>query len=116
MSKQNPSRLARLDQYYDALQNPQRRYALYFLNNHRTTNVTELAKQLTAWETDRAPAELIEADYQQTRQQLYHKHLPRLDDYKLIEFDPRSGDIRFSNPPNTFMILLRLSQLIEGTP
>lgn len=116
MSGKSDSSFAGISQYFDALRNPYRRQILYYLNDSGTANIDELARQITAQETDQSPSELTEDDYQPIRQQLHHKHLPRLADYGLIEFDPRSGDVRFHSPPHAFMVLLWISQLLERQP
>ncbi|MFC7080902.1 DUF7344 domain-containing protein [Halorussus caseinilyticus] len=106
--------LPRLDQYFDALSNERRRYALYYLSREEVANEDELARYVAARERGRSPSALSESAYERVRSDLHHKHLPRLADYGLVEFDPRSRVVRFRNPTRTLATLLWLSQLVEG--
>ncbi|WP_137283396.1 DUF7344 domain-containing protein [Halorussus salinisoli] len=107
-------RLPQLNQYFDALANERRRYALYYLSRHGTASEEELARHVVARETGRSPSALSEAEYERAISDLHHKHLPRLADYGLVEFDPRSRMVRFREPTRTLATLLWLSQLVEG--
>lgn len=104
----------RLDRYFDALAGSRRRCVLYYLNRHGSANVDELARQVTARETGLSEEDLPEEDYESVRRELHHKHLPKLADCGLIEYDLRSGDTRFHDPPLPFAVLLRISEFIEG--
>lgn len=110
--------LSSLNRYFDALADPRRRHTLYYLNDHRTEPITidELARHVTAMETEYAPDTLVEADYADIKRELYHNHLPRLDDYGIIDYDPRSGDMRFHQSSRGLLLLLWVSQLIERPP
>lgn len=105
--------LPRLDRYFDALVDRRRRYALYYLRRHGSASVEELARHVAARETGRPAADLSTDEYEQVQSSLYHNHLPRLADYGLAEFDPRSEMVRFGEPPRTFATLLWLSELAE---
>lgn len=106
--------LPRLNQYFDALSNERRRYLLYYLQGRATASVDDLARAVVARETARPPGSLAEDDYANAMSELHHKHLPRLVDYGLVEYDPRSRQVRFRESNRTFAALLWLSQLLEG--
>lgn len=106
--------VGRLNQYFDALAGERRRYVLYYLSRHGAASVDELARYVVAREAGRSPDSLTEGATGRVASELYHKHLPRLADYGLVEFDPRSEHVRFREPTRTFSTLLWLSRLVEG--
>lgn len=106
--------VGRLSQYFDALAAERRRYVLYYLSQRGTASVDELTRYVVARETGRSPDSLSKQASEPVASELYHKHLPRLADYGLVEFDPRSKHARFREPTRTFSTLLWLSRLVEG--
>lgn len=107
------SNLTQLDRYFRALSDQQRRYILYYLENHRTANVEELAQYVAAQELDCPPSEVPDEKCERFHVKLHHQHLPQLEDFAIIDRDKRSGDVRFRNPSHAFDLVLSLSQLIE---
>ena len=83
-----------IDTLFDVLSDARRRYALHYLlgTADGVTNVETLAEEIAAWEraTGRAdaPAEDVMVD-------LHHAHLPLLVDVGLVEYDERSGAVRY---------------------
>lgn len=106
--------LGKLDRYLDAVGNQRRRYILYYLRDEGRTTASDIAKRVVAWETNRSPSALSDDEYHSVQTELQHNHLPRLADYGLIEYDPRTGDVKFEDPPQSFRLLLGLCHIIEG--
>jgi DNA-binding transcriptional ArsR family regulator len=106
--------LPALDRYFDALSDRRRRYALYELQRSGSVSEEELARRIAARETGRPADDLAAEDYRRVQSDLHHDHLPRLADYGLVAFDPRSEAVRYEDPPRTFAVLLWLSYLVEG--
>lgn len=106
--------LSALDRMLDAVREPRRRYALYYLQDTEPTDLDQLAHQVAAWETDQSPDEVDEALVEHVRADLYHNHLSKLDDYGIVEFDHRSKVIRFRKPSDEFLSLCSLCRSIEN--
>lgn len=82
-----------IDDTLRLLQNPQRRYVLYYLLDKRWTCKESLVEQVAAWEHQTTISELSDEELRRVETSLYHSHLPKLADHGLIEYDFRSGDI-----------------------
>ena len=111
-------RVKQVNRYLEVLTDSRRRHALYYLNEHRgeVTTLDELARQMEAAESEYSPDTLVEEDYADVRLELYHKHLPQLADYGIINYDSRSKDIRVNQLSRLLLILLWVSHLIERPP
>ncbi|WP_202614413.1 DUF7344 domain-containing protein [Halostella litorea] len=88
-----------LDTVFDLLSDRRRRYALYHLVEAGPTTVeyTSLAERVADWEADgdEASADRVET----VAADLYHSHLPKLDAENVVDFDPRSGVVRYRGQP-----------------
>lgn len=89
----------RVDEILSALSTKSRRYILYYLQEAETATLDDLTRQLVAWETNQPPADVAEGAIERKRVQVYHHHLPKLAESHLIEFDERSGAVRYKHPP-----------------
>lgn len=84
---------ASVDVILETLASRRRRYALYYLQDQMTATLQEVALQVTAWENGWSVQaadfdDRIYADF-------YHRHLPKLADANMIEYDPRQELIRY---------------------
>jgi len=88
-----------LDTVFDLLSDRRRRYALYHLvgEGPGTVDYTALAERIASWEV--ADGDPSESRVETVAADLYHSHLPKLDAENVVEFDPRSGDVRFRGQP-----------------
>lgn len=83
-----------LDQVFDVLRNERRRRAIRFLvENGGQVEMSELAENLAAWETDKPVAELTSSERKRVYVALYQCHLPRMDDMDVVEFNKPRGVI-----------------------
>lgn len=99
----------RLDEVLNVLSESRRRDILFYLRDKRTTELDRLTDHLIevrpSWNTE-------QRDRLQTT--LVHKDLPLMKDSSLIEYDRRSGDICYSNPPESLRTLLNTCEDIDG--
>lgn len=102
-----------LGRVFAALANRRRRYVLYCLRDHDQAQVEDLAVQITAWEEDCPIPEAPVEDVERVRSELVHSHLPKLEDYDLIEYDPRSETVRYTYPPSLLEEAVELSATFE---
>lgn len=82
-----------IDIILETLASRRRRYALYYLQEQTTATLREVTLQITAWEKGGSVQatdfeDRIYADF-------YHRHLPKLADANMIEYDPRQELIRY---------------------
>ena len=105
--------MIRLDGVFKALSHQRRRYTLYYLRKCDQTTVTELARQLTAWERTIAVENVADESTEQVVIELTHSHLPQLAEHHLLEYDARSGDIRYGSPPVVLEKLINVVATIE---
>ena len=75
-----------------------RRDVLYYLREHELATDETLATELAAAELDCAPDDVTATDREPILIELRHHHLPKLADGRLVEFDRRSGAVRWASP------------------
>lgn len=79
------------DAVFRLLSNPRRRYVLYYLREQGgQARLEELTRSLAAWETDKSPAELEDADEKRVYVSLYQTHVPKLEEHGVVEYDTDS--------------------------
>lgn len=82
------------DTVYKMLANERRRYTMHYLKNHdETVTLGALAEQVGAWEHDTSPDQLSSAERKTVYTALQQRHLPKMDDAGIIEFDKRAGTV-----------------------
>jgi hypothetical protein len=87
-----------LDTVFDLLSDQRRRYVLYHLVNAAddTVDYEDLAEQVAVWEAGGDPSD---EHVERVATDLYHSHLPKLTESNVVDFDQRSGDVRFWGQP-----------------
>lgn len=79
-----------LDLVFDAISHPRRRYFLYALHAQTDVTLRELAEQIATWEADHHDAP-VENHTRQVYVSLYHTHIPKLQEYAIVDFDHNTG-------------------------
>lgn len=102
-----------LQRVLEALSIPHCRYLCYYLVENEPADVEECAAAVAARETDRPPSEVPASRCEDVEAMLVHNHLPRLADLRIVEYDPRSGAVRYRDPPPHFERFLELAREIE---
>lgn len=83
---------ARLNESFDLLTHPYRRYTLYYLTTEsEVVDIDALATAIATWDEDRRADG--GADSKAVTVALHHCHLPKLADAGLIAFDAKTGTI-----------------------
>lgn len=86
------------DLIFDILSSPRRRYMLYYLRTHGGhAEVTELAKQVAAWEYETDPSQLDDQQQKRVYVSLYQTHIPKLDDVGIISYDKDAGVVELTD-------------------
>lgn len=93
-------RQARIDELLGALADARRRYVLYYLRDERQASLTETARQVAAWDCDRPLSAVRDETLEDVEIQLYHVHLPVLEEADILEYDERSEQLVFRDPPS----------------
>ncbi|MXV61122.1 hypothetical protein GS429_03420 [Natronorubrum sp. JWXQ-INN-674] len=75
-----------LDTVFDILSDRQRRVLLQHLETDEPTTIDELVDEMSAH---------IEADPPQISIALHQKHLPKMAETELLDYDPRSETVRY---------------------
>ncbi|NIB99222.1 hypothetical protein [Halobacterium sp. R2-5] len=79
-----------LSDVFRALQHSRRRYVLHALAEDGEQTLAELATGVVAWEQDKCPERVTDAEREQCRTSLYHSHVPKLADIGVLDFE--TGD------------------------
>jgi len=100
------------DDVFDVLSNPRRRYALHVLRSaDGTVELGEVAEQVAAWEHDTTVEAVDSGVRKNTYTALQQRHLPRMDDMGVVEFDSRAGTVEPAEALDEFDIYL---EVVEG--
>ena len=94
------------DETLSLLSHHRRRDVLYYLREHGVATDETLATEIAATELDCEPEDVTAADREPILIDLRHHHLPKLDDGPLLEFDRRSGAVRWASPSDPVRSLL----------
>jgi DNA-binding transcriptional ArsR family regulator len=108
------NRRTAVDELLSALSHRRRRDVLYALSESSVTDVESLATAIVAREAD-LPRERIDVDDRESVLiDLYHNHLPKLADQRVIEYDDRSGAVRWTAPSDELESLLACCRALDG--
>lgn len=103
-----------LDVALELLGDETRRYLLYFLRENEECSLDDLADVLTGWEAVRDEhATGTPAERSRLAVELYHKHLPKLDDAEVLAFDREAKVISLSGLSPPFDRLLDATMALE---
>lgn len=89
----------RIDELLSALADSHRRYALSYLRDAERASLTETARQVAARKRGCAPPAVPDASLEAVEIRLIHVHLPILKETSLVEYDERSEQLVFRDPP-----------------
>lgn len=84
------------DDGFHILQNARRRAVLRYLLEHAGQEqfvMRDVAEEVAAWEHNTTIRQLSSDERQRVHIALYQKHLPKLDNYGVIEYDQNRGSI-----------------------
>lgn len=87
------------DDTLEVLSNQRRRFVVHYLKrrNGNSTDVSELADRVASWENDKPVDELTHRERKRVRNALRQFHLPKMDDYRFIDYDSRRGTVELSD-------------------
>jgi hypothetical protein len=102
-----------VDELLSLLSNRRRRDVLYCLSETDVASIESLATTIAAREAS-VPAERVSPDDREpVLIDLYHAHLPKLADRRLIEYDRRSGTVRWTASSDELEALLERCYELE---
>jgi hypothetical protein len=94
------------------LANRRRRYTIHYLKEQGdSVPLGLLAEQVGAWEQDTHPDELSSAERKTVYTALQQRHLPKMDDAGMVEFDKRAGVIE---PTESLKDIDIYAEIVEG--
>lgn len=83
--------------WFTVLKNERRRQALRVLAAEDDAyTLSDLAERIASWENEVDPVALTSQQRKRVYVALYQRHLPRMDDLGIVEFDQRSGRVRLT--------------------
>lgn len=85
---------------YDALAHPSRRIVIDVLSyDGESRALADLAREIAAREDARAADGEIDDSAEEIYIDLYHRHIGKLERAGVVEYDPESGVVRFTDHP-----------------
>ena len=106
-------RQASIDELLSTLSHRRRRDVLYALSENEVMDAESLATRIAASEADCPPERIDADDRKSVLIELSHVHLPKLADRRAIEYDRRSGAVRWSAPSDDLESLLDCCRRLE---
>jgi hypothetical protein len=86
------------DQVFDVLSSARRRYVIYYLRErNEAVALTELARQVAAWEYDTDPEDLTDQQEKRVYVSLYQTHVPKLAEFGIVEHDEDRGVVSLTD-------------------
>lgn len=89
-----------LNRILASLRGAHRRYLLYYLREEDPCDLDEASRRIAAWEYECHPADVPSEIHDRIKSELYHVHIPKLDDLNIIDYDDQTGAIRHHDPPD----------------
>lgn len=83
------------DEVFAALRDTDRRLVLYYLREHGSASVEELADVVTGWSSAGSRGMALPADRDDVATALRHRHLPVLEEAGLVTRDDSTGRVLF---------------------
>lgn len=105
-----------LTRIFGALSHPRRRYVVYYLRDKDEATVAELARVVVAWERGIPREDATEDALEPVKTDLVHTHLPKLEDFRVVEYDPRSETVCYTHRPKVLDDVVDLAVTIESPP
>ena len=96
-----------IDATFRILRERDRRVMLYFLLEHGTVTVGEIADVVTGWSAAMDGRVATEADWRRTRTELTARHLPMMAEASLVSHDVSTASIGLLDPPELVQTALR---------
>lgn len=93
-----------------SLQVNRRRYLLYYLQEEDSCDLDDAAQHVAAWEQGCDLSDVPPKIHDRIQMELYHIHLPKLEQLNIIDYDKRSGGIRLRDPPDKLDAFLELAR------
>ena len=97
-----------LDDVVAALARRRRRYALYCLRDEEFLELEDLARQVVARQSDRPADAVPEDDVERLVLEFEHNDLEVFQRAGCVEYDDRSGVVRYRDPPEVLVDLLEV--------
>ena len=98
---------------YEILSNRRRRYAVHLLKRSDTMDITELSRQITAWERDMPREEVSYVDQKSVYTALRDTHLPLLADHDLIRYDNEANIVEATSRLSEFEVYVEALDATE---
>lgn len=100
------------DELYQLLSNRRRRYVIHRLRHDgERTDIGSLAERVAAWENGCEVDELTAAERKTAYTALHQRHLPKLDDAGIVEFDKARGAVE---PTDAVEDVAIYTEVVEG--
>lgn len=82
------------DELYNVFANKRRRYTLHYLQQvDERADLGKIAEQVAAWEYGKEPQEVTSNERKYVYSALQQRHLPKMHNIGLVEFDKRGGSV-----------------------
>lgn len=105
------------DLLFDLLQNNRRRAVLRTLDEEGELTLAELAEIIAAEENDVPPSEASESARRSVYISLYQRHVPKLADHGVVEYDREQSTVALKEPASQLLAHIYLDEEAgDGTP
>lgn len=103
-----------LNDLLDVLSSHRRRYLLYYLQGTETADVDEITNHVVEELEDSSGSPAPAERFERTKANVVHTDLPKLRELGIVEYDPRTGAVRYRQPTQCLTALLRVCSELES--
>jgi len=86
---------------FDILSSARRRYVLYLLDENGEMKLMDLAEHVAAWENEIDREAVTNDQRKRVYVSLYQTHVPRLEEFGLVEYEAENGSVSPAESANT---------------
>ncbi|WP_425499786.1 DUF7344 domain-containing protein [Natrinema caseinilyticum] len=97
-----------MDRLLTSIAGHRRRYVLYYVVQNEITTIDRLAEHVASASNDVPKRRLTEEQFEETRAGLTHSALPQLREAGIVDYDARSGTVRYRQQSQILSRLLRV--------
>lgn len=105
-----------VDDAFATLRNRERRFALYFLLEHETAPIEELADVVVGWTAASTGATASRRRRNRVYVDLVHSHVPAMADAGLVSYDETDANVSLSPCPDAIRSFVRRACEVETGP
>lgn len=115
-NRDRPAADGGMNALFEVFTNKRRRYILYYVYEiAKPVTIEEIAEYVLVQEAETDVTDLSEKELQPCVLDIYHSHLPKLEQANVVDYDPRSHTVRAWEHAERVQPILEVAKQLEDT-